>query len=134
MALPNLKCLVSRENLHQIGTLFFFHGEKYTAESSKKLMKSFFHREFEFDHVRVVYAQAPHVAYRTPLGETKTGLWFEQISHSPTASEKKDSINYSCSLIRQLVNLERSRGIPVDKIVLGGFDMGGTIAMHAAYR
>ena len=134
MALPHLKCLISRENLHQVGTLIFLHGEKYTAASMRKYLKSLLHREFEFDHVRVIYPQAPDIQYRVPLGGTQAGLWYEQLSYSPTTGERKDSINYTCSLIRQLVNKEKSRGIGHDKIIIGGFDMGGTIAMHVAYR
>ncbi|XP_068759398.1 lysophospholipase-like protein 1 [Montipora capricornis] len=135
MALPNLKCLISRENLHQVGSLIFLHGEKYTAESMKKYLKSLIHRELEFDHIRVIFPQAPDIPYRIPLVDgTQTGLWYEQISYSPTTAERKDSINYSCSLIRQFVNMEKSRGIAHDKIIIGGFDMGGTLAMHVGYR
>ena len=63
MAIPNLKCLITRENLHQVGTLIFLHGEKYTAESMKKYLKSLLHREFEFAHIRVVFPQAPEIPY-----------------------------------------------------------------------
>ena len=75
------------------------------------------------------------IPYRVPLVEAKrTGLWYEQISYSPTIAERKESINYACSAIRQLVNQEKSRGIEHEKIIIGGFDMGGTIAMHVGYR
>ena len=135
MAIPNLKCLITRENLHQVGTLIFLHGEKYTAESMKKYLKSLLHREFEFAHIRVVFPQAPEIPYRVPLLEgTRTGLWYEQFSYSPTTAERKESINYACSVIRQLVNKEKSRGIEHEKLIIGGFDMGGTIAMHVGYR
>lgn len=134
MALPNLKCLISRENLHQIGTLFFLHGDGYTAESSRKLLRSLLHREFEFDHLRVIYPQAPDIAYRVATGGEETGVWYERNTFSPTDWERMDSINYSCTLISQLINQEKSRGIPLQNIIVGGFDMGGIIAMHTAYR
>ena len=135
MALQNLKCLISRENLHQIGTLFFLHGEGYTAESSRKLLKSLLHKEFEFDHLRVIYPQAPDIAYRVAAGEEETGImWYERNTFSPTDWERMDSINHSCTLISQLINLEKSRGIPPQNIIVGGFGMGGIIAMHTAYR
>ena len=134
MALPNLKCLISRENLHQIGTLFFLHGDGYTAESSRKLLRSLLHREFEFDHLRVIYPQAPDIAYRVATGGEETGVWYERNTFSPTDWERMDSINYSCTLISQLINQEKSRGIPLQNIIVGGFGMGGIIAMHTAYR
>ena len=135
-ALSNLKCLISRENLHQVGTLFFLHGEGYTAESSRTLLKSLCSKEFDFDHVRVIYPQAPDISYKVPSRweEEEKGLWYERGSYSPSTLERMDSINHSCSLISQLVDLEKSRGIPLDKIIIGGFGMGGTIAMHAGYR
>ena len=37
-------------------------------------------------------------------------------------------------MIRQLVNKEKSRGIEHEKLNIGGFDMGETIAMHIGYR
>ena len=134
MALPNLRCLISRENVHQIGTLFFLHGEGYTPESSRKLLKSLLHREFEFDHLRVIYPQAPDIKYRVANGGEEKGMWYERNTFSPTDWEKIDSINHSCTLISQLIKLENSRGIPLQNIIVGGFGMGGIIAMHTAYR
>ena len=134
MALPNLRCLISRENVHQIGTLFFLHGEGYTPDSSRKLLKSLLHREFEFDHLRVIYPQAPDITYRVATGGEEKGMWYERNTFSPTDWEKIDSINHSCTLISQLINLERSRGIPLQNIIVGGFGMGGIIAIHTAYR
>ena len=134
MALPKLKCLIARENLHQVGTLIFLHGENHTAKSMRNYLKSLMHKEFEFNHVRVIYPQAPGIRYRVPLGGTQTGMWYERISYSPITTERVDSINYTCSLIRQLVNMEKSRGISHDKIIIGGYDMGGIVAMHVGYR
>lgn len=134
MALPKLKCLIARENLHQVGTLIFLHGENHTAKSMRKYLKSLMHREFEFNHVRVIYPQAPGIRYRVPLGGTQTGMWYERISYSPITTERMDSINHTCSLIRQLVNMEKSRGISHDKIIIGGYDMGGIVAIHVGYR
>ena len=135
MTVPNLKFSITRENLHTVGTLIFLHGRKYTAESMKKYLKCLLHREFEFAHIRVVFPQAPEIPYRVPLVEgTRTGLWYEQISYSPTTAERKESINYACSVIRQLLNKEKSLGIEHEKLIIGGLDMGGTIAIHVGYR
>lgn len=91
-------------------------------------------KEFEFDHVRVIYPQAPDISYQVAHGGEEQGLWYERNTFSPTAMERMESINHSCSLICQLVDLEKSRGIPLDKIIIGGFGMGGNIAMHVGYR
>ena len=48
--------------------------------------------------------------------------------------ERMDSIDHSCSLICHLIDQEKSRGIPLDRIVIGGFGMGGNLAMHVGFR
>ncbi|CAH3111790.1 unnamed protein product [Pocillopora meandrina] len=47
--------------------------------------------------------------------------------------ERMDSIDHSCSLICHLIDQEKSRGIPLDRIVIGGFGMGGNLAMHVGF-
>ena len=84
----------------QVGTLIFLHAEKYTAKCIKKYLKSLLHREFEFSHIRMVFAQALEIPYRVPPVEGKrTGLWYEQISYSPTTAERKKTIKYTCGVI-----------------------------------
>ncbi|CAH3148689.1 unnamed protein product [Pocillopora meandrina] len=48
--------------------------------------------------------------------------------------ERMESIDNSCSLICHLIDQEKSRGIPLDRIVIGGFGMGGNLAMHVGFR
>ena len=48
--------------------------------------------------------------------------------------ERMESIDNSCSLICHLIDQEKSRGIPLDRIVIGGFGVGGNLAMHVGFR
>ena len=134
MALKKLKYVTSLEKFHQIGSLFFLHDQGHTAESSRSLLTSIWNKEFEFDHIRVIYPQAPDITFQVAHGGLEQGLWYERNTLSPTAMERMDSIDHSCSLICHLIDQEKSRGIPLDRIVIGGFGMGGNLAMHIGFR
>ena len=134
MALKKLKCVTSLEKFNQIGSLFFLHDQGHTAESSRSLLTSILNKDFEFDHIRVIYPQAPDITFQVAHGGLEQGLWYERNTLSPTAMERMDSIDHSCSLICHLIDQEKSRGIPMDRIVIGGFGMGGNLAMHIGFR
>ena len=134
MALRKLKSVTSLEKFHQIGSLFFLHDQGHTAESSRSLLTRILNEGFEFDHIRVIYPQAPDITFQVAHGGLEQGLWYERNTLSPTAMERMDSIDHSCSLICHLIDQEKSRGIPLDRIVIGGFGMGGNLAMHVGFR
>ena len=126
--------MTSLEKFHQMGSLFFLHDQGHTAESSRSLLTSILNKDFEFDHIRVIYPQAPDITFQVAHGGLEQGLWYERNTLSPTAMERMDTIDRSCSLICHLIDQEKSRGIPLDRIVIGGFGMGGNLAMHVGFR
>ena len=133
MALPKLQTVISRETFHQTATVIFFHGEHGTAEGMKAILKHILQKEFNFRHIRVIYPQAPCIPYKMNEGKPSR-VWFNRSSYSPTSSENRTSIDHTCSLVRQLVNEQKSRGVGLNRVVLGGFGMGGILAMHVAFR
>lgn len=73
--------------------------------------------------------------------EIKSFLWFSLILQAfvQRQRKKKESINYACSPGRvQCDQTTYERGEISwnweEKLVIGGFDMGGPIAMHVGYR
>ncbi len=45
------------------------------------------------------------------------------------------SINHSGELLKQLIqNEQQNHGVKKRKVIVGGFSMGGTMALHLAYR
>jgi predicted esterase len=48
--------------------------------------------------------------------------------------EDKDGFEASANRILQLVRAETDKGIPSNKIVIGGFSQGGALALHVALR
>ncbi len=60
--------------------------------------------------------------------------WYDIVSMEITARQDEAGIRVSERLLCQLIERERSQGIPVNRIVLAGFSQGGAIVLHTALR
>jgi phospholipase/carboxylesterase len=78
----------------------------------------------------------PH-ALRRPItvnGGMVMRAWYDIIEISTTKGQDEAGIRHSAEKIHALVDLEISRGIPAEKIVLAGFSQGGAMALHVGLR
>lgn len=48
--------------------------------------------------------------------------------------ERRQSFELAYELIQKIIQKEIDNGIPANRIIIGGFSMGGTIALHMAYH
>lgn len=128
-----LSRVITPERLRKTATLIFLHGEQYTADSTSEKMKVICEHEFSYDHIKVIYPQAPQIPYKMADGRM-SAVWFDRVSYSPTFPEQKNTIDRSCELVMQVIDEEIKSGLSPDRIVIGGFDMGGILAMHLAFR
>ena len=133
MAFRKLPKVVTPERFHKTASLIFLHGEQYTAKRMKEKLRVICESDFGYDHIRVIYPQAPKIPYKMANGE-KTAVWFDRVSYSPTFPEQKVTIDHSCDLVMQVIEEEIQSGLSPNRIIIGGFDMGGTLAMHLAFR
>lgn len=90
-------------------------------------------RDMEFPHIKVIYPTAPFKPY-TPLGGQMSNVWFDRQSISITAPENSQSLEDIYKKVNDIINEEVSQGVPVNRIIVGGFSMGGALAMHAGYH
>jgi phospholipase/carboxylesterase len=65
-------------------------------------------------------------------GGAEMRAWYDIDMRAPLAGAA--DIRASASLIEELVDLQRSRGVATRRIVLAGFSQGGVIAMHLGLR
>lgn len=114
-------------------TVFFFHGSGGTAEDLKAWVNIFCREKLQFPHIKLIYPSAPSQPY-TPNGGMKQNVWFDRIAISNEVPEHVESINSMCQNVSELIDKEVADGIPFNRIVLGGFSMGGGLALHLAYR
>lgn len=61
-------------------------------------------------------------------------VWFDRMAISNQVPEHIESVDSMCQNVSELVDQEVANGIPFNRIILGGFSMGGCLALHSAYR
>ncbi|XP_075060365.1 lysophospholipase-like protein 1 isoform X2 [Mixophyes fleayi] len=70
----------------------------------------------------------------TPMMGGLSNVWFDRYKISFDSPEHLDSVDSMCHILTDLIKEEVALGIPKDRMLLGGFSMGGAMAMHLAYR
>ncbi|XP_054432574.1 lysophospholipase-like protein 1 isoform X2 [Pteronotus mesoamericanus] len=70
----------------------------------------------------------------TPMKGGISNVWFDRYKISNDCPEHLESIDIMCQMLTDLINDEVRSGIQKNRILLGGFSMGGCMAMHLAYR
>ncbi|KAM7360318.1 lysophospholipase-like protein 1 [Cochliomyia hominivorax] len=114
-------------------SVIFLHGSGDTGRNLIEWIKLLLGRDMEFPHIKVVYPTAPFRPY-TPLRGQLSNVWFDRESISITAPENRQSLEEIYENVYDIINGEVSQGIPMNRIIIGGFSMGGALAMHAGYH
>jgi phospholipase/carboxylesterase len=83
--------------------------------------------------IRFVFPHAP-VRPITINGGMAMRAWYDIISLAAGRDGDREGAEESIGLVTSLIDRERQRGIPADRIVVAGFSQGGAIAIHAALR
>ncbi|XP_071451282.1 lysophospholipase-like protein 1 [Hetaerina americana] len=115
------------------GSVLFLHGSGDTGNGIRLWIKELLAKEWQFPHLRILFPTAPILNY-TPMGGVASNVWFDRQSISPSVPECLDSINSSMDVLKKIVNQEVDLGIPLERIIIGGFSMGGAMAIHQTYR
>ena len=92
-------------------------------------------RNLELPHVKFIYPTAPVQKY-TPLGgEAYSNVWFDRKAVTQEALECRKSLSAIYETVNELLKREiEGCGIPARRVVVGGFSMGGCLAMHTGYH
>ncbi|KAM3968560.1 lysophospholipase-like protein 1 [Aphomia sociella] len=113
-------------------TVIFFHGSGSSGADMKEWVRLMV-KNFSFPHIKIMYPTAPLQPY-TPSGGQMSNVWFDRADISPMAPEKLDSIAEIETEVKHLIKKENEAGIPSNRIIVGGFSMGGSLTFHTAYR
>ncbi|CAL1687294.1 unnamed protein product [Lasius platythorax] len=129
---------ISQANITQAtrkhtATVFFFHGSGGTGEDIKEWIDILNREKLQFPHIKLIYPSAPSQPY-TPNGGMMQNVWFDRMAISNQVPEHVKSIDSMCQNISELIDREVANGIPFNRIILGGFSMGGCLALHLTYR
>lgn len=83
--------------------------------------------------LRFVFPHAP-VRGVTINNGMSMRAWYDIFSLDRGGPQDEAGVRGSGELLLQLIDKERERGVPVNKILLAGFSQGGAIALHTALR
>jgi len=116
------------------GSIIILHGSCDSGPGMKAWVDQVRKSEFKFNDYRILYPSAPHRPY-TLLNGQEAGIWFDRLSLGPTMPEDLISIEATANDLSELLQQESQHtGIPLSKMVVGGFSMGGIMALHLGYR
>ncbi|KAL3277051.1 hypothetical protein HHI36_012412 [Cryptolaemus montrouzieri] len=111
-------------------SVIFLHGD--TGKGILEWVK-FLNNNFSLPHIKFLFPTAPTRPYTFIGGEPST-VWFDRYKLSPDVPEHGESINSIKDEIKKIVDEEVKLGIPLNRIIIGGFSMGGALSLHMAYR
>lgn len=83
--------------------------------------------------VHVEYPTATPIPY-TLFGGRPMSIWFDRLAMEPKSAEQTESVEASCMQLETVLDRLVSSGVPPAKIAIGGFSMGGGIALQTALR
>lgn len=111
-------------------TIIFLHGlgdfgtTWHSAFNIPKLVKA-------VPHVKFIFPTAPVQKVTLNRGMSMTS-WFDLTGLDPNSKEDQDGIEKSSRFLNSLVEEEILNGISPSNVMIGGFSMGGAVALHAA--
>lgn len=107
-------------------SLIFLHGLGDTGHGWAAGFK-----QLKLEHVQCVCPTAPTQAV-TMNGGMRMPSWFDLMGLSPDSPEDEEGIKKSSEILKQLIREEEERGIPSNKIFVGGFSQGGAVSLYTA--
>jgi len=116
------------------GLVYFLHGACDDGIGLQSWINKTAKGNFAFRNFPVFYPSSPKLSYTLHEGK-KESVWFDQLALSPTVPEDWGTISAVGSSLSQLIQeSERDNEIPPENIIIGGFSMGGAMALHLGYR
>ncbi|KAL2770776.1 lysophospholipase-like protein 1 isoform f, partial [Daubentonia madagascariensis] len=119
------RCVVSPAGRHS-ASLIFLHGSGDSGQGLRRRIKEVLNQDLTFQHIKIIYPTAP-LSYTI-------GPSFARFKISSDCPEHLESIDIMCQVLTDLIDDEVKSGIKKNRILVGGFSMGGCMAMHLAYR
>ncbi|KAG7474519.1 lysophospholipase 1 [Solea senegalensis] len=125
-------CAVSPTGRHS-ASVIFLHGSGDTGQGLRAWVRDVLVPDLAFSHVRVIYPTAPVRPY-TPMRGALSNVWFDRYKISRDSPEHLESVDAMCSSLGSIIEDEVKAGIPKHRIIIGGFSMGGAMALHLVCR
>ncbi|VDD92676.1 unnamed protein product [Enterobius vermicularis] len=89
-----------------------------------------FRDEIRESHIKYICPHAPTRAVTINMG-MHMPAWYDLFGLTPDSKEDVDGIEESAKILHSMIDAEIRSGIPSERIVIGGFSMGGALALYA---
>lgn len=115
--------------------VIFLHGSGDSGSGLKRYIEALSDlvEELEFRDVQTFWPNSSPQPY-TLAGGIVMPIWYDRAGLAPSAPEKTDSVEKSVDSLMKLVQKVQASGVPPQRIIIGGFSMGGGIALQLALR
>jgi phospholipase/carboxylesterase len=110
------------------GSIVWMHGLGASGHDFEDIVPM-----LELPDVRFVFPHAPRHAVTINSGLIMPA-WYDIRALPGAGSENPDHVRDSARRIEALLERERERGLPSDRIVLAGFSQGGALALFVGTR
>ena len=116
------------------GAVIFLHGSGDTGRGLERWLGAApFVQALKTAGVRVEFPSAKPIPY-TLFGGRTMSVWFDRYAMEPSSPERTESVEASCSQLEMLLDDVVASGVAPSRILIGGFSMGGGIALQTALR
>ncbi|CAF3274020.1 unnamed protein product [Rotaria socialis] len=111
-------------------TIIFLHG---LGDVGKTWQDEFlmFATTKNLPHVKCIFPTASIMKISKNYGELMTS-WFDVYGFDTNATEDQASIEKASEFLNNMIEEEIKNGISSERIIIGGFSMGGAVALHTA--
>lgn len=106
-------------------TLIFLHGLGDTGHGWASILQ-----EVVPAYCKLVCPHAPSIPV-TLNGGMRMPAWFDIRGLSPNAEQDEIGIERGRDMVEKLIAEETAAGLPVSRLVIGGFSMGGALALFS---
>jgi len=124
--------VIRQTNKVNTASVIFFHGSGDSGPGIYDWIE-FLIGNISTPHIKYLFPTAPSRPY-TPLNGQPSNVWFDRLNITPDVPEHTQTLESIGEEVKKLIDAEVKSGIPLDKIIVGGFSMGGALALHTAYR
>lgn len=112
--------------------VIFFHGTGDTGDGLYNWIKDL-KQDFVKPYIKFIFPTSWKIPYTAWKGEPTT-VWFDRAALNPKSKEDIKTLDEAGKFVSDLVKEHSYGGIPKNRIILGGFSMGGALALYSAYK
>jgi len=124
LGIMSMAPVVVQASSRQTATIIFLHGLGDTGHGWASSLAA-----IKPPYAKLICPTAPAIPVTLNMG-MRMPSWFDLKSLDPNAAEDEEGIKKSADNIRKMIQEEIKGGIPANRIIVGGFSMGGALALY----